>query len=108
MADSLTLIRSTAGQQEADGTGAAPPGWKHIYPWGRGVLKPMLRPGRRGLLPGAVSPTRYPDIAGLSRLPTDPVGHAQARPSIISDLLGTWQAHHRGQRAIEMLEQAVR
>jgi len=25
--------RSTAGQQEADGTGAAPPRWKHMYPW---------------------------------------------------------------------------
>jgi hypothetical protein len=38
----------------------------------------------------------------------DPVGHAQARPSTISDLLGAWQALHRGQRAIEILEQAVR
>jgi hypothetical protein len=41
-------------------------------------------------------------------MPEDPVGHAQARPSIISDLLGAWQALHRGQRAIEILEQAVR
>jgi hypothetical protein len=38
----------------------------------------------------------------------DPVGHAQARPSIINDLPGAWQALHRGQRAIEILEQAVR
>jgi hypothetical protein len=38
----------------------------------------------------------------------DPVGHAQARPSIISDLLGTWQALHRNQRAIEIPEPAVR
>src|ERR1700733_13066432 len=30
-----------------------------------------------------------PASAGLSRLPADPVGHAQARPSIISDLLGS-------------------
>jgi hypothetical protein len=44
----------------------------------------------------------------LSRLPTDPVGHAQARPSIVSDLLEAWQALHRGQRATEILEQAVR
>ena len=26
--------RSTAGQQEADGTGAAQPNWKHVYPCG--------------------------------------------------------------------------
>jgi hypothetical protein len=38
----------------------------------------------------------------------DPEGHAQARPSIISDLPGAWRALHRGQRAIEILEQAVR
>ena len=75
---------------------------------GRGILKPMLRPGRRGLLPGAVSPTRYPGIRRLSRLAMDAVGHAQARPSIISDLPGPRQALHRGQRAIEILEQAVR
>jgi hypothetical protein len=36
------------------------------------------------------------------------VGDAQARPSIISDLLGAWHTLHRGQRAIEILEQAVR
>jgi hypothetical protein len=41
-------------------------------------------------------------------MPEDPVGHAQGRPSIISDLLGAWQALHRGQRNIEILEQAVR
>jgi hypothetical protein len=75
---------------------------------GRGILQRMLRPGRRGLLPGAVSPTDAPTFAGLSRLPTDPVGHVCARPSIISDFLGAWWALHRGQRAIEILEQAVR
>ena len=52
--------------------------------------------------------TRYSDICRLSRLPMDPVGPAQARPSNISDLLGAWQALHRGQRAIEIAEQAVR
>jgi hypothetical protein len=25
--------RSTAGQYEVDATGAAPPSWKHVYPW---------------------------------------------------------------------------
>ena len=68
----------------------------------------MLRPGRRGLLPGRQlnAITQHPqDSRDCS---TDPVGHAQARPSIISDLLGAWQALHHGQWAIEILEQAVR
>ena len=90
--------RSTAGQQEADGTVAARQLEAHLSVAGRGILKPMLRPGRRGLLPGAVSPTRYPASAGLPRLSTDPMGHAQARPSIISDLLGAWQALQHGRR----------
>ena len=75
---------------------------------GRGILKPMLRPGGRGLLPGAVSRRDAPTSARLSRLPTDRVGHAQAKPSIITYLLGAWQALHRAQSAIEIPEQAVR
>jgi hypothetical protein len=54
--------RSTAGQQAADGWCSTTQLEAHLSVAGRGILKPMLRPGGRGLLPGAVSPTRYPDI----------------------------------------------
>ena len=32
---------------------------------GRCILQPIRRPGRRGLLPGVVSPKRYPDISSI-------------------------------------------
>ena len=50
----------------------------------------------------------YPGIRRALATGHGSIGHAQARPSIINDLLGAWQALHRGQRAIEILEQAVR
>ena len=75
---------------------------------GRGILKPMLRPGKRGLLPGAVSPTRYPPSAGSGdrlRIPSAMRG-PDPRSSVTF-----WEPGRLftvGQRVIETLEQAVR
>jgi hypothetical protein len=56
---------------------------------------------------GHRTPTESICVATLTR--TRPAAdNAQARPSVISDLLGSWQALHRGQGATEILEQAVR
>src|ERR1039457_1936026 len=54
------------GQQEAGGnwggTGQLEAG---LSVAGRCILQPIRRPGRRGLLPGVVSPKRYPDISSI-------------------------------------------
>ena len=60
--------RSTAGTSQVSRrsaeTGAAPASWKLVLSVAGGcILQPMFRPGRRGLLPGVVSPKRYPDIS---------------------------------------------
>jgi hypothetical protein len=48
---------------------------------GRCILQPIRRPGRGGLLPGVVSPKRYPDIRSVLGTAVDPAAHAWARPS---------------------------
>ena len=105
--------RSTAGTSQVSkkptGTGAAPASWKQAYPWPVvAFCSPPADKTGAACCPTWSAQNDTPISAAFTRLTVIPLAMRGPDPRPTSDLPGAWRALHRGRRAIEIPEQAVR